>query len=488
MNSSEPTAGEGRLRRRGPAASKDRAPAPPSRVIRPVLPLLLCAVALTACRHAPPPVVVDASSTVAPAGTLWPAEPAIRVLLVDSLPSVTVVARDSCRIEDPDGIVLARLAAGTRFTLTVEDGRVRWDEPTGTGGRRDFLRVEPDRPAGVLRIEAVPFGVGWWWAGTQDRDYQGRLAAFPRDDGRIEVVLTQPVEDYLLGVVPSEIGPTAPLEAQRAQAVAARSEALQALASRKYAGPNHDIGSDVASQAFTGNTKRTVFSDEAVRSTRGLVMVFAGQPVSGYYASNCGGHSEDIRNVWPHRAGETAYWDLAGFDHGEPLAYDLTREEDLRRWLVDSPPAYCNPRTSPVPDWARANFRWERRVEAERLSAAVARHRDIGTVTAIRAVRRGPSGRLIEAEFVGTKGALVLGPELAIRQLFDPPLKSAAFVVDVEGPADRPAAFVLRGAGWGHGVGLCQTGAIVLATRGVGFREILRHYYRSASLEPAYPE
>jgi stage II sporulation protein D len=456
--------------------------------MRPYLPFLLCACALTACRHAPPPVAADVAPPVVPTRSLWPAEPAIRVLLVDSVPSITGVARDPCRLEEPNGTVVARLAAGTRFTLAVEDGCVRWRIPSGAGGRCDSLRVVPDRPEGVLRIEAVPYGVGWWWAGTQDRDYQGRLVAHPRADGRLELVLTLPLEDYLLGVVPSEIGPTAPLEAQRAQAVAARSEALQALVSRKYAGPHHDIGSDVASQAFTGITKRTVASDEAVRSTRGLILAFAGQPVSGYYASNCGGHSEDIRNVWPHRAGETAYWDLAGFDHAEPLAYDLTREEDLRRWLADSPPAHCNPRTSPVPDWARANFRWERRVDAGWLSAALARHRDIGAVTAIRALRRGPSGRLIEAEFVGTKGALALGPELAIRQLFDPPLKSAAFVVDLEGPAERPAAFVLRGAGWGHGVGLCQTGAIVLAQRGVGFREILRHYYRSAALEPAYPE
>ena len=93
---------------------------------------------------------------------------------------------------------------------------------------------------------------------------------------------------------------------------------------------------------------------------------------------------------------------------------------------------------------------------------------------------------MLEMEFVGEQGSLVVGPELAIRQVFSPPLYSAAFVVDVEGPGEAPEAFVIRGGGWGHGVGMCQTGAIAMAAQGKSFEEILRHYYRETKLKKLY--
>lgn len=412
-------------------------------------------------------------------------DPPIRVLIVSSIPSMSVASSTPWRIESLDGKLLTVLAADTPTSITVRDGRLHLsilpDNPGVSG-----LVMESEPAGGALAIRKVPYGVGWWWQSNEDRAYEGRFSIYPKADGNLEVVVALTMEEYLRGVVPSEIGATSPHEALCAQAIAARSEALLALITRKYAGEHYDICSDVECQAFSGTQKRTAQSDTGVRATRGLALFFEGKPISAYYASCCGGHTEDIRNVWPDRAGEKSYWGMATYDGLGKSEYDLTREEDLRRWVDASPDVFCNPQRSKVPDWASRNFRWKREFTAEELSEFIAKKKDIGRLTAIKTLKRGPSGRLLEAEFIGEKGTLTLAPELTIRQIVHPPLRSAAFVVDTEGPAGRPDRFIIRGAGWGHGVGMCQTGAIAMANGGKSFREILAHYYSTATVEKAY--
>jgi len=411
--------------------------------------------------------------------------PLIRVRLVNSVSEITVIPRTAWRGGAPDSHTFMALPQDQAVHFEAKDGQVAM-KTDATEVSMPEVVLSSSEPGAMLLIKDVQFGVGWWWEGKQDRTYEGEFKIRPLDNGMIELVVKMPLEDYLLGVVPSEIGATSPQEALRAQAVAARAEALLALITGKYAGKHHDIGSDVDSQAYTGNTKRTPESDEAVRATRGLALYFEDKPLAAYYASSCGGHSEDIRNVWPERALEKGYWDAAGFDSDIEFSCDLTKEDDLREWLASSPETFCNPEKFEVPEWASKNFRWEREVTAEEITKWVAAKQDVGRVTAIRALRRGPSGRMIEAEFVGEKGTFRTGPELAIRQVFDPPLKSAAFIVDTQGPAERPEKFVIRGAGWGHGVGMCQTGAIAMAKAGRNFREILAHYYPKAEVKKVY--
>lgn len=412
--------------------------------------------------------------------------PPIRVLLIISIPSFDILTHDSWNVKNLEGGSILKLDKESSATISLKDGNVVLKIGDKYYSAKGFV-LESPTPRGILEIKKVPYGVGWWWAGTQDRTYEGRFEIRTLDKGVPEVVVTLPMEDYLLGVVPSEIGANSPKEALCAQAVAARSEALMALSTGKYAGAHHDIGSDVESQAFTGKTKSAPQSDEAVRATRGLALVHNEKPIAAYYASSCGGHTEDIRNVWPHRAGEKAYWNIASFDGEKSFERDLTKDRDLRKWLEDDPEVFCNPKKYKVPDWASKNFRWEREISAEDLTKRVALNKDIGRITNLKAISRGPSGRMIEAEFIGEKGTWKIGPELAIRQVFDPPLKSAAFVVDKEGPENRPEKFILRGAGWGHGVGMCQTGAIAMAHAGKTFREILSHYYPSSKIEAMYP-
>jgi stage II sporulation protein D len=411
--------------------------------------------------------------------------PPIRVRLIKTINEMTIVPQASWNAGSLDGSSLVVLKKDEAVSIKVKDGKIALKAPAGKC-TVSAMRLNSDASDAVLEIKKVPYGVGWWWEDTQDRTYQGDFEIRVNDEGMLEVIVVLLLEDYLTGVVPSEIGPTSPDEALRAQAIAARSEALMALSTGKYAGPHHDIGSDVDSQAFSGNVKRSEASDAAVKATSGMALFFDGKPLPAYYASSCGGHSEDIRNVWPARAQTKGYWDCGVFDGEGKFNFDLTKDADLRKWLDADPNVYCNPNKSDVPDWAAKNFRWTKEFTAEELTKLVAKKKDIGRVTKIKALLRGVSGRMIEAEFIGEMGSIKIGPELAIRQVFDPPLKSAAFVVDVEGSADKPDKFIIRGAGWGHGVGMCQTGAISQAHSGRNFRQILQHYYPTSKIKKIY--
>lgn len=149
----------------------------------------------------------------------------------------------------------------------------------------------------TIDIYDVPFGVGWWWEGKEDRTYEGEISILLNDENKMEVIVKLPIEEYLKGLVPYEMGGNSPLEALKAQAVAARSEAFAALNSKLYSGPNYDLTSDVECQVFSGNRKRTKSSDLAVKETKGIVLTENDDIINAYYASNCGGHSELIKNV-----------------------------------------------------------------------------------------------------------------------------------------------------------------------------------------------
>ncbi len=430
---------------------------------------------LAAC--ATPPVAPDPG----------PEDPLVRVRVVYTLDSVDAWTAGGYVVSAGEATPVGQsLPDGSEIRLAAEGNNV-----VLTSGGTQILRApqidfEPQEDDTMLHIASVPFGIGWWWEGVEDRSYMGHIRTFVNDDGLLDVVVTLPLEQYLRGVVPQEIGADSPAEALKAQAVAARSDTIIALRTGKYEGPGFDICADVECQVYGGAGKHAPGTDAAIRATRGLVLTYHGEPFSGFYASNCGGHSEDIQNVWPHRsANGEPYWS-GYFDAPEPYDYDLRNEADLRRWLEASPDVYCNPAAhDPYPQWAARNFRWEREFTAEEMAEHAARRQDIGRVLRIELPERGVSGRAIQARFIGEDGQFEVGPELPIRQVWDPPLRSAAFVVDTENGADGvPERFVIRGAGWGHGVGMCQTGAIVRAHQGQDFRQILQAYYRESDVAP----
>jgi stage II sporulation protein D len=336
----------------------------------------------------------------------------------------------------------------------------------------------------LFLVRDVPYGVGWWWAGREDRKYEGLIDIGPGTNGKLSVVVRLPLEKYLRGVVPYEIG-SAPIEAMRAQAVAARSEAMAALRNRMYAGDGYDICGDVDCQVFGGLTRTTALIDRAIRTTKGIILQSKGHPINAYFASNCGGHSEGIENVWPLRSGPIRFW--SAHPDADTLKVDSLQDEgNLRRWLADGPMAYCNPLTRPgLPDWGSRHWRWKTTTSAESLGITRQGPR-AGRIVRIDSIRRGTSGRIISARFVGEAGNFRVGSELEFRQVWTPPLRSSCVVVDPQGPAEHPERFAVTGAGWGHGVGMCQAGAVGRALAGHTAERILRHYYPTAEIKPAY--
>lgn len=345
----------------------------------------------------------------------------------------------------------------------------------------EHLVLSCPEKGGALEIKDVPYGVGWWWENKENRIYEGELHFYKTKEKKFVVVVHLPLEEYLKGVVPYEIGNDSPIEAMKAQAVAARSEAIMALNSRLYRGEHHDLTSDVECQVFSGNKKRTYSSDLAITETKSLILSEHGKPINAYYASNCGGHSELIKNVWGDRPGVDSYI-VSGFDCKDSAKIDLSDSNNLRQWIFSNPPSYCNPNIhNDLPTWSQNNFRWKVELTTEAISKMVAKGKNFGTLLDIEILKRGESGRAYSANYIFEKDSFEVNGELKIRQTISPPLRSSCFVVD-----KIDSGFVFYGAGWGHGVGMCQSGAITMAKNGSRFEEILKHYYRSAVLSEAY--
>lgn len=425
---------------------------------------------------------IDRSKTFEKSDLFNFSEPYVRVRIVNTLDTLHIRLLNQWNSHDFNNSFTDDFKSGDSLLVTVEAGKVKVHNSISNQTIFfDSLVLKSSEPSAELEIKNVPYGTGWWWAGEETRIYEGEIFIYPGDDNKPEVVVKLPLEDYLYGVVPYEIGGDSPEEALKAQAVAARSEAVIALTSKMYSGLYHDLTSDVECQVFSGNKKRTAASDRAVDKTRGIILSEYGKPINAYYASNCGGHSELIKNVWPDRPDPESY-KAALSDTEERKLLDISSEEKAREWILSEPEVFCNPNLAiELPAWSQKNFRWRREYTTESITHMIAGDRDLGSLVNIVSLKRGVSGRINLARFVFEKESMDVSGELSIRQLWHPSLRSACFVIDKE--ADK---FILNGVGWGHGVGMCQTGAVAQAKNGKGFVSILNHYYQKAELITLY--
>lgn len=310
----------------------------------------------------------------------------------------------------------------------------------------------------------------------EDRAYRGRLHLTVDAAGRLAAVLALPLEELLRGLVPSEMPGGAPQEALRAQAVTARSNVLAQIGTRHLDDP-WSICSDVHCQAYKGEGAQVAATDAAVRATAGeaLFSVSDGRLVDGVYSAMCGGHGEDNEAVW----GGTPSPALRGrpdLDAAEAGAWaGIGSEGRVAAFLAGAPPAWCARAPGARPD----RYRWERRIPSDRLDALLA-PLGVGAVDDLAVVARGASGRVVSLRVDGERGSATVHGELRIRRLLGD-LPSSMFVVasDAEG-------WSFRGGGWGHGVGMCQWGAIGRAAAGRDHREILRAYFSGADVARIY--
>ena len=394
----------------------------------------------------------------------------------------------------------ARLAIGDRPDLgnveviAMDDGKPTGEISLESAKGKKIVIQDALRISGALvGLQAVRVGEGFHWSREESRKYSGEIELLVGPTGKLYAVNVLTLSAYLEGVLPGEMMPTFPLEALKAQAVAARTFFLYNFG-RRYKDMPFDVTDDVYSQAFVGAGRSNKSIQKAIRETQGQVLTHRGELCSTPYSAVCGGHTENAENVW---AGDPIPYLSGVLDDPKsrdlPASLDLSTDAGVRRWIKSVPKVNCNAAEYGTPDYAAYStkyFRWQQRYTRQELEAIILKknNRDIGTLLDIVPLSRGVSGRIIEIDIRGTADHFTVRKELNIRRaLSETALNSACFVVDKEVGADGlPEAFVISGAGWGHGVGMCQIGAAMMAEQGTGYRKILTHYYRGAQVDKFY--
>ncbi len=340
---------------------------------------------------------------------------------------------------------------------------------------KNGIFIAHNNPRLTILIFDMEAGKGKYWASRSDRIYRGKLRINPSRESYLRIVNVLNMEEYLYGVLPSEMPSSWPREALKAQAVAARSEAYKKINRHKEHG--YDFCSGVHCQAYNGAKVETKATNAAINSTTGLVAVYNGKPIDALYSNSCGGHTQG--NIFGERI-EVPYLQHKQ-DSFLPTGFFFPLSAlELEDWLFsDRISVFCNNKAFS----RKSNFRWQRLYTRVQLEELINKKKDIGRLISIDIKERHPSSHVHSIKIKGSKGEFIIEKELNIRNLLGD-LRSAMFNIDVKLDKNGAAkSFLFYGGGWGHGVGMCQVGAATMAERGFDFREILKFYYTDIKIE-----
>mgnify|MGYP004646175037 FL=1 len=400
--------------------------------------------------------------------------------------------------------------------VSFEEGGILWN-----GNVYRELTFTPLDEDSSFSLYDVTIGINFHWERQETQSFIGTLKLVVYE-GKITAINILPAEDYLTSVISSEMNATSSLEFLKAHAVVSRSWLLAQIEKRKamskkqgdffsfvktdteyirwYDREDHtifDVCADDHCQRYQGITKATNQSvAEAVKATRGQVMMYKNSICDARFSKCCGGITEEFDTCWENK--KYPYLTAVRDDKNDIAMPDLTIEEEADKWIRSTPDSFCNTHDKHIIsqilnnyDQETTNFyRWKVRYTQEELAELIRTNTkcDYGQIIDLIPVERGKSGRISKLKIVGTLKTLIIGKELEIRRtLSDTHLFSSAFVVD-KGPQqdDVPVWFELTGAGWGHGVGLCQIGAAVMGEKGYNYNDILLHYYKDADIRKLY--
>ncbi len=404
-------------------------------------------------------------------------------------------------------------------------GKIYWQEK-----EYDELSFIPrQNTSSFFELQDVTIGINFHWERKEVQRFKGELKIIVEDDTLTAINIIS-IENYLTSVISSEMSATASLELLKAHAVISRSWLLNKLKIENEklknkmqpdsaaisqfsilnsqfikwydheAHKNFDVCADDHCQRYQGITRAsTSRAIEAVSATRGEVLMYEGKICDARFSKCCGGAFEEFQNCWenvrhPYLIGQRD-------SQTENKLPDLTVEVEADKWIRTSPVAFCNTQDKEILSQVLNNYdqetadfyRWKVSYSQEELSELIHKRSGIGfgKIIDLIPVERGTSGRLVRLKIVGTLRTLTIGKELEIRRtLSTSHLYSSAFVVDKEYKEEEeqeiPSRFILTGAGWGHGVGLCQIGAAVMGEQGYKYEEILSHYYPNSTIERQY--
>jgi len=383
----------------------------------------------------------------------------------------------------------------------------------------DFVLLEPvNGEEADFELYHVVIGVQFHWQREETQRFRGKLKIYV-ENGMLTAVNILPLEDYLLSVISSEMSATSSLELLKAHAVISRSWLLAQIEKGKqvkdenyktlmrneegyirwYDREDHsrfDVCADDHCQRYQGIAKVTSQQvHEAMQATCGKVLMYNDAVCDARYHKCCGGIVEKFENVWEPVI--HPYLTKVVDNDAIPTEYhtDLTDGENALAWILGKPPAFCNTHdknalSQVLNDYDQETqdfFRWQVTLTQAEIKDLLFRKIgvDVGDVLDLIPVERGVSGRIIRLKIVGSRQTMVIGKELEIRKaLSESHLYSSAFIVE---KADgESATFILKGAGWGHGVGLCQIGAAIMGSKGYSYQEIIRHYFPHAELKKIY--
>ena len=402
--------------------------------------------------------------------------------------------------------------------VSFSEGGILWN-----GNLYRELTFTPQDEGHSFSLYDVTIGINYHWERQETQVFSGTLRLVVEEE-KIVAINILPVEDYLVSVISSEMSANSSLELLKAHAVVSRSWLFAQIEKRKamsgkdegffsftktkeeyirwYDREDHtifDVCADDHCQRYQGITKASNATvAEAVRATRGRILMYDNHICDARFSKCCGGATEEFEYCWEdkHHPYLTSVRDAAT-DENHPFP-DLTKEEEADRWIRQAPPSYCDTRDKKILsqilnhyDQETTDFyRWQVQYTQEELAELIRTNTktDYGDILDLIPVQRGPSGRICKLKIVGSLKTFTIGKEMEIRRtLSDSHLFSSAFVVDKREVTDGvPQYFLLSGAGWGHGVGLCQIGAAVMGEKGYSYKEILLHYYKGAEIRRFY--
>ena len=413
--------------------------------------------------------------------------------------------------------------------VEFSEGGVLWN-----GNQYSKLTFHPQSADASFSLSDVTIGVNFHWERKETQTFLGTLR-FVVEADKICAINELPVEKYLESVISSEMSATSSLELLKAHAVISRSWLLAQMKKRRevaasgnnffsfvkkddmlirwYDREDHtifDVCADDHCQRYQGITKETSpHVAEAIRQTLGQVLLDGEDICDARFSKCCGGETEEFQYCWEDtpKSYLTAVRDLVlGVKNEEQedssrftLHSSLQDEATAERWIRSNPPAFCNTTDKKILsqvlndyDQETADFyRWKVTYSQEKLQQLFEEKlkMNFGAILDMKAVERGKSGRISKLQIIGTEKTFTIGKELEIRRaLSDTHLYSSAFVVDKYDKDEQgvPQRFEIIGAGWGHGVGLCQIGAAVMGEQGYAYNDILLHYYQGAEIKQLY--
>ena len=385
----------------------------------------------------------------------------------------------------------------------------------------ESIELTPEDNNCSFTLHNVTIGISYHWERQEEQTFTGKLKLITDGENVIAINIL-PVEDYLVSVISSEMSATSSLEFLKSHAVISRSWLLAQIENRDrknihkslqqnfttdenciirwYDREDHklfDVCADDHCQRYQGITKASNPSvAKAVKETEGMVLMYGDEICDARFSKCCGGVSETFDTCWEDK--DYPYLQPVIDDSENKDIPDLSIEENAEKWIRATPAAFCNTHDEKVLKQILNNYdqettdfyRWKVKYSQKEISELIHRKTGIefGDIKDLIPMQRGKSGRISRLKIVGTLRTVTIGKELEIRRaLSESHLFSSAFVIDkTEVAGSVPSEFTITGAGWGHGVGLCQIGAAMMGEKGYSYDKILLHYYRNAEIKKVY--